>query len=119
MWGCGEIEAADVRHEDGVGVAVGNVVSAAEWIAEGVDGGGVDGAEAEAAVEAAEGDLFAGGEVVWFTYGGGERGGDFSDSVEGPGVDHGVREVVRVGFDAVGEGVEAGGGGDVCGDGAH
>ena len=84
----------------------------AERVGDGVAGGGVDRAEADAAVEGGEQHAGAGLGVLAVGDGAGEVAADQIDAHAGVGVDQRVGLAVGEGLDAMGERVDAGGGGD-------
>ena len=106
------VEAEDGGEKHGVREAVREVELTAEWIGERVHGCGVDGAEAQAAVEACARHAFAGFGVVAIANGAREEARAERDAFERVEVDERMREAVGVCLDAVRECVEAGGRGD-------
>ena len=113
------IELHDRGQEDGIAESVGDVELAAERIAQGVDSSGVDGTEAESAIERTESQGLArldvggvvaevGGFVVASQCDGPlQVGSDESDALQGVDVDRRMRELVGVCLDAMRQCVHA------------
>ena len=109
----------DRGQQDGIAESVGDVELAAEWIAQGMDSGGVDGTEAQSAIERAEGQGLArldvggvvaevGGFVVASQCDGPlQVGSDEADALQGVDVDRRMGELVGVCLDAMGQCVHA------------
>ena len=111
----GLVEPHDRGQQDGVGHAVGDVVLAAQRIAQGVDGGGAGGGDGHAGIEAGDLHLVLGVHGLGIVAGALDVVQDHVQSLHGEDVAEGVGLVGGPALDGVGQGVHAGGGGDLPG----
>src|SRR5699024_9294337 len=100
---------------NGVGHAVGDVVLAAQGIAQGVDGSGAGGGDGHAGVEAGDLHLVLGVHGVGVVAGLLDVVEDHVQGLHGEDVAEGVGLVGSPALDGVGQGVHTGGGGDLPG----
>ena len=111
----GLVETHHRGQQNGVGDAVGDVVLAAQRIAEGVDGGGAGGGDGYAGIEAGQLHLVFGVHGLRVVTGPLDVVQDHIQRLQGIEVAEGVGLVGGPALNGVGQGVHAGGGGDLPG----